>query len=133
MSEKTDEQLLAEAPEVYGLEKVRWGKPEKGELVWWQGREVIKYLLKDATVECAIYRKKKSKIRKTFDGLTFIPRWAIANTWRPALGATFLVGSFFTADYAADKCTGGKSAEVVSSAIDWVTQAVEGEVNEQSR
>ena len=100
MSVKTNEELLKEAPEQIGYER-SVGVPRTGRF-----KKDLFYspidgkILKGDFVNQArnegrrvIYRKKKSKLRKTFDVATFIPRWSLANTWKPALGATFLLGA----------------------------------------
>ena len=100
MSDKTNEELLKEAPEQLGYER-SVGVPRTGRF-----RKDLFYSPLTRTISKrgdltetlnggrrVIYRKKKSKLRKTFDVATFIPRWSLANTWKPALGATFLLGA----------------------------------------
>ena len=100
MSEKTNEELLNEAPEQIGFER-SIGVPRTGRFkkdLYYSpvtkeienGTNFVKSIDDGRRV---IYRKKKSNLRKTLDVATFIPRWSLANTWKPALGATFLLGA----------------------------------------
>ena len=100
MPEKTNEELLKEAPEQIGYERSvgvpRTGRFRKDLFYSPIDRKITKrddLLTSRRGGRRVIYRKKKSKLRKTFDVATFIPRWSLANTWKPALGATFLLGA----------------------------------------